>query len=278
MSRTRGVRPNGGLTEGMEIARENGVRLYWTAAGTGPTVVLSHGWLADHRVFDRLTPSLVEGGFRVVRWDVRAHGRSSRGMGPTSFPDLVADLRAVATAAGGGPVTLVGHDLGAQLSMALSVEPGAWRGASLWSIDPALAVTHRARQALLTAAQHVTIRPLVLGLEALWFKQNPEHDPALATHLRRTATTLSAAAVREVAAADPPDFTEIVNRLTIPVQILWGDADRLLRPYAGKELLSRIPHATGRPIPDAAHQIAVDQPRALEQELLAWLRQLPSAE
>ncbi|MGZ5300141.1 MAG: alpha/beta fold hydrolase, partial [Actinomycetota bacterium] len=52
--------------------------LYYEVAGEGPVVTLIHPGLWDSRTWDPLVPVLLDAAFRVVRYDVRGYGRSSR--------------------------------------------------------------------------------------------------------------------------------------------------------------------------------------------------------
>ena len=54
----------------------NGVVTFYEDAGEGPVVVLIHGYGADLRLWDAQVSPLKEAGFRVIRYDVRGHGRS----------------------------------------------------------------------------------------------------------------------------------------------------------------------------------------------------------
>ena len=87
--------------------------------GQGPTILLLHGWPDTGRLWREVAPLLVAGGYRVAVPDLRGCGRSSK---PTATPayamqELVLDVAALVEALG-APVTLVGHDWGANLAWA----------------------------------------------------------------------------------------------------------------------------------------------------------------
>ncbi|HEX2219425.1 MAG TPA: alpha/beta fold hydrolase [Gemmatimonadales bacterium] len=85
--------------------------------GSGPTVVLVHGWGSRAGRFCTLAAALVEAGFRVVAYDAPAHGESTGRF--ASLPEFARALRDVAGAT--GPIHgLVGHSLGgAAVAMAM---------------------------------------------------------------------------------------------------------------------------------------------------------------
>jgi pimeloyl-ACP methyl ester carboxylesterase len=88
-------------SEGQEIAAWE-----W---GTGPTVLLVHGWGSRAGRFRGLATALLESGFRVVAHDAPAHGRSTGRF--ASLPEFARALRAVADRAG-EIHGVVGHSLG----------------------------------------------------------------------------------------------------------------------------------------------------------------------
>ena len=102
-----------------------GQQLAGWAWGSGPTVVLVHGWGSRASRLSALAAGLVEAGFRVVAYDAPAHGESTGRF--ASLPEFARALADVAEAI--GPVHgLVGHSLGgAAVAMAMRHGLGARR-------------------------------------------------------------------------------------------------------------------------------------------------------
>ncbi|HUQ56745.1 alpha/beta hydrolase [Lentzea sp.] len=83
---------------------------------SGVTAVLLHGWTMDLTTWDRVASALPG---RVVRYDVRGHGKSEGGTG--TIADLADDLAAVLEEhAPTGRIVLAGHSLGGMTIMALA--------------------------------------------------------------------------------------------------------------------------------------------------------------
>ncbi len=94
------------------------VRLHCVACGSGPIVVLLHGFPESWYSWRYQLPALAEAGYRAVAIDVRGYGRSSK---PTRIEDyrmtaMVGDVVALIGVLGGGPVTIIGHDWGAPIA------------------------------------------------------------------------------------------------------------------------------------------------------------------
>jgi pimeloyl-ACP methyl ester carboxylesterase len=77
--------------------------------GSGPLVLLVHGWGSRAGRFSTLGPALVEAGFRVVAHDAPAHGQSS---GTESALPLFAEALRIVGAQFGPAAAVIGHSLG----------------------------------------------------------------------------------------------------------------------------------------------------------------------
>src|SRR5687768_14694528 len=90
--------------------------------GDGPAVVLLHGFPGSATTWDGVVRALVGQGLRVLVPDQRGYSPSARppGRRPYRLPELVADVLALADAAGLGAVHLAGHDWGAVVSWAVA--------------------------------------------------------------------------------------------------------------------------------------------------------------
>ena len=90
------------------IAGRYGPIATW-ATGSGPTVVLVHGWEADHVDMDAFVAPLVARGRRAIAFDFPAHGETPGER--ATLPDL-ADAVADVCAASGKIDAIVAHSVG----------------------------------------------------------------------------------------------------------------------------------------------------------------------
>ena len=86
--------------------------LFYEVSGTGEPIVLIHAFSVDRRMWAPQV-ALLEGRFRVVRYDLRGHGRSE---GPSAPYSPHEDLRSVLDAVGINRATLVGLSAGATIA------------------------------------------------------------------------------------------------------------------------------------------------------------------
>jgi pimeloyl-ACP methyl ester carboxylesterase len=113
--------PVGSRSHVVDVA---GTRIHCVEAGTGPLVLLVHGFPESWYSWRHQIPVLADAGYRVVAIDVRGYGRSSK---PIAVEDyrmvrLVADNVGLVSALGAETAIIIGHDWGA---------PIAWSSAML---------------------------------------------------------------------------------------------------------------------------------------------------
>jgi pimeloyl-ACP methyl ester carboxylesterase len=109
------------------------------AVGEGPPIVLCHGITATRHSVIHGSRRLERAGHAVIGYDARGHGESDPAPPGTGYgyPELRGDLATVIEEqAGGGPVLLAGHSMGAHTAVGFALEnPG--RVAGLVVIGPA---------------------------------------------------------------------------------------------------------------------------------------------
>ena len=78
------------VTVGQENTAD--IRVYYEDHGAGPPVVLVHGYLADARSWEKQEAALFAAGFRIISYDRRGSGFSSRPAVGYDYDTLATDL------------------------------------------------------------------------------------------------------------------------------------------------------------------------------------------
>ncbi|HYR12050.1 MAG TPA: alpha/beta fold hydrolase [Longimicrobium sp.] len=189
------VRPNGVVLEDADAGRyalevrEGELRVAAWSWGSGPTVLLAHGWGGTAADMAPLAERLQAAGYRAVLFDFPAHGRSAGRR--TNMVEWLRMIRAIAATV--GPVhALAGHSFGAAaLAIALAEHEMDVRGAVLLApvIGPALFVDRfsgtiglppaRAEGMMRHIAETIGREPR--SLDARWAVKHL-HVPALVVH------------------------------------------------------------------------------------------------
>ncbi len=102
----------------------NGIEMHVVMEGTGPDVLLVHGFPDSHAVWRYQIPALVAAGYRVIAPDLRGFGLTEMPAGgPSTYKldNLRRDIIALLDVLGIEKVRLVGHDWGAVISWQVAI-------------------------------------------------------------------------------------------------------------------------------------------------------------
>ncbi|MQS17109.1 alpha/beta hydrolase [Streptomyces kaniharaensis] len=114
-----------------------GGRIHLAEQGTGPLVLLVHGFPESWYSWRHQLRALAEAGYRAVAVDVRGYGRSSKPTATDAYRmlDLVEDNVAVVRALGEETAVVVGHDWGATIAAhSALLRPEVFRAVGMLSV------------------------------------------------------------------------------------------------------------------------------------------------
>jgi non-heme chloroperoxidase len=96
------------------VAKENSgnIDIYYEDHGSGQPVVLIHGWPLSGRSWEKQVPALLGAGYRVIMYDRRGFGASSKPTFGYDYDTFSADLQKLVTDLDLRDVTLVGFSMG----------------------------------------------------------------------------------------------------------------------------------------------------------------------
>ncbi|MGN6444945.1 alpha/beta fold hydrolase [Amnibacterium sp.] len=254
--------------------------------GTGPTLLLVHGFRGDHHGLEPVVSYLP--GVHVVAPDLPGFGASAPLAGEHSIDGYAAWLLRFAAAVGlPADAVVVGHSFGTIVAAkaladglpaarAVLINPIAAPalagpnalGTRLSSLDFAVggALPERAGNALLRS------RAITRGAGAFLAKTS---DPALRAWIHNQHDRyLSGYATRRVVleafrASVTHDITEWADRLTLPVHLVAAEHDDITTVDAVRALAAMLPDATMAVIPTVGHLVHYETPRAAAEEIAA---------
>lgn len=105
----------------MAEASSDGVRVHYQDEGRGLPVLLIHGHTLDLRIWDGVAPLLTGADLRVIRPDLRGHGRSDMPAKGYHWSHHAADMEAVLDDAGVEQAAVVGFSLGGGVALEMAV-------------------------------------------------------------------------------------------------------------------------------------------------------------
>jgi pimeloyl-ACP methyl ester carboxylesterase len=244
--------------------------LSYTVTGSGPPLVLVHGWTCDSSDWSWLIP-LLQDQFRVIAYDRRGNGRSLPS-GGFELPQDVADLAEVIERVADGPAVVVGHSVGAAIVSLLAVQrPELVLGAV--SIDPPYPVIDQRRDfiegmraRLLDGDPERVVRSFFAALTPDWIR--PFILRRVLTHSAEALRTGFTALWREeIPLAYLPGAHDYLAQRKCPVLVLYTEA----AVHAGQEERTfRHPASRAKLLTGSGHWLQIERPDEVAAEVRQW--------
>src|SRR5260370_33773214 len=115
----------------------NGIRMHYVGQGSGPLVVLCHGWPESWYSWRHQIPALVAAGFRVIAPDQRGYGQTDRPEPIESYNilNLVGDIVGLVNSLVVDSAVIAGHDSAAAVAWHYTLpRPDIFRPIALLSV------------------------------------------------------------------------------------------------------------------------------------------------
>jgi pimeloyl-ACP methyl ester carboxylesterase len=254
----------------------------WDRLGKGPPVVLVHGTPWSSWTWRRVAPRLAER-FSVYVFDLLGFGASDQRRGQdVSLAGHGARLAALLEHWQLDRPALVAHDIGGATglrahllhhrSVAALVLIDVVALAPWGSPFYRLVQDHRSVFEQLPAAIHEGLLRAYVGTAQPRPLDSEVEDRLIAPWLGATGQS---AFYRQIAAGTQQDTDEIeplLDRISAPTLVVWGDADPWLPAAVGAELAERIPGARLALLSGAGHLVQEDQPDELTRLLAVHLK------
>jgi len=256
----------------------DGVRVHVIEQGSGPAVVLIHGFGGSTYDFRTLIPALAER-FRVIAVDLPGFGFSDRDVPEISGRAWVEILCALLVRLGVERATLIGHSMGGVVAQRFAAEHPEMVERLVLIASPRADQRPRFRADNRVAAASIALfQGLAYALGGIKrLARRTVADPALMSgdaleeHLRPLRVRGSAAAVRQMIRDSSGDEPVDPARVTAPTLLLWGSDDRIVPPKVGEELARLLPNARIEVLPGAGHMLPEERPEEVNRRVLDFL-------
>lgn len=263
------------------------IELYYEDHGSGDPVVLLAGWPLDSRSWEPQMHELLAAGHRVIVYDRRGFGSSSRPTEGYDFDTLAADLDRLMTELDLHDATLVGFSLGTgELARYIGTHGTDRLKACVFieTLAPSFAKSDEnpegVDQAGVSGAQDAILADRfqwLTGLLGDLLNLDENLGSRVSQETVRSLGDAAADASPWATWACPPgwleDFSDDIRRIDVPTLIMHGTADRIL-PIAGqgRRLHAALPDAHYVEIEGGPHVMCVTHAAEVNRELLAFLR------
>ncbi|WP_138735845.1 alpha/beta fold hydrolase [Modestobacter excelsi] len=270
------------------VTTPDGVEIFYKDWGTGQPIVFSHGWPLSSDDWDAQLMFFLRHGYRVIAHDRRGHGRSTQVGDGHDMDHYADDLAALTAHLDLHDAVHVGHSTGGGEVVRHIARHGQDRVAKavLISAVPPLMVQTDANPGGLPKSVFDGIQEQVATNRSAFYRNLPatafygfnrpgvEPVEAIIANWWRQGMMGGAKAHHDgVVAFSQTDFTDDLEKITVPVLVMHGDDDQVV-PYADSGPLSAelLPNGTLKTYAGFPHGMPTTQAETINADLLAFLQ------
>lgn len=262
----------------MAYAKVNGIDIHYELEGSGAeTIVLVNGLADSLETWDFQVPALLDAGYRVLRFDNRGIGASSKPAGPYTTAQFAQDTKALVDHVGLGKFHLMGVSMGGMIAQEYALAhpddlltltlactyaaPGPFCGRmfSMWAdMAPILGV------------------PFVMRDVTLW-AFTPTFFETRENELKEFETAMAHmdqpihAYLAQLYSIRHHDTTERLHQLRMPTLVMAGESDILIPVALSRRLHELIPESEFAATP-GGHGCMWEYPDAFNQQFIRYLK------
>ena len=257
----------------MTTIQINDIDTYYENAGKGEPLLLIHGLGSSSRNWEKQVNYFAEK-YRVITYDLRGHGRSSKPPGPYSMRGFAEDAAGLLTALEAAPAHVVGISMGGMIAFELAAYyPDLLKSLVIVNSVPDMRVT--------SPREYLEMWPRFLILKALGVRRmgmalgkrlfpKPEQEETRRVFVERWAQNDKRAYEEALRAVLGWSVEARLGEIHCPVLVIAAEKDYW--PLDVKQAYAaRMPDARLAVIADARHAVAVERPDEFNQILDEFL-------
>jgi len=273
----------------VEVKKDSGgnpVNLFYNDFGQGKPVILIHGWPMSHEMWEYQIMDLVRAGNRVIAYDRRGFGQSSRPWEGYDYDTLADDLKALIDQLGLEEITLVGFSMGGgEVVRYFSRHggKGVEKAVLISAITPSMLKTESnpngVEQSVFEGMGNQILKDRISFLEdfgknffGVSLLNNPVSSVALDYYRALCANASPKATMECLFSFSQTDFTEEMEKVTVPTLLIHGDSDKIVPLLATSERVHlALPHSQFLIYEDAPHGLFFTDQNKLNQDLINFI-------
>lgn len=271
----------------------NGLRMHYVAQGTGPLVVLLHGFPEFWYSWRFQLPALAARGYRAVALDLRGYNTTEKPADGYAIPTLLHDIVGLIEGLGEERAVIVGHDWGGILAWHFAIDyPQMTERLIVLNAPHPGAMLREARtlvqlrkswyvfafqipwlpEYLLGRDQASVIGRMLYGSAV----QKAAFPPDVLARYRQamsTPGTLRAALsyYRQLVRRGARPYRSRTLRVDAPTLLIWGEQDIALGIELTRDLDAWVPDLQVRYLPESGHWVQQELPEQVNRLMLGFL-------
>lgn len=252
----------------------DGINLNYEVNGEGKPIVFIHGWTADKTTFDYQMEKLSKN-FKVVTYDIRGHGESDRPGKGLTMNRFAVDLEELMEHLDLQDVSVVGWSMGSSIIFDYIRTYGVSRLASVSIVDMTPKLLNDDDWKLGLYHGDFTVEDTLDALTKMCNNWMDFAEPFVKTAVPylddaglkpiydAMATNTPHIMYSMWIAMSVNDYRDVLEKITVPTYIIYGEKSTLYSEETAKYLNSKIPNSKLVPFEGCTHFLVVENPEKL---------------
>lgn len=252
----------------------DGINLDYEISGEGKPIVFIHGWSSDKTVFGYQMNQLSKN-FKVVTYDLRGHGRSDRPEKGLTLNRFAIDLEELMEHLNLEDVSVVGWSMGSSILFEYIRTYGVSRLASVSILDMTPKLINDDEWKLGIYHGEFTVEDTFEALTkmcnnwmdfgelflktAIPYLSDDELKPINEAMAKNTPHIMYSMWI----AMSSNDYRDVLEKITVPTYIIYGEKSTLYSEETAKYLNSKIPNSKLVPFENCTHLLVTENPEKL---------------
>jgi pimeloyl-ACP methyl ester carboxylesterase len=259
------------------MIESGGTAIHYLDEGAGIPIVLVHGVGADLTSWDAIAAALAKR-WRVIRLDLRGHGRSGR-IETCTLDDLLGDVEAVIDAVGAVPVHLVGFSLGGLIAQGIALRsPEKLRSVSI--LSAVAGRTEEERRRVVERARIVReqgIAAITAAADQRWFTDEfrRRHPEKVQRRLEQLKANHLPSYVAAYTVFGESDLGPELHRIGLPALVATGEHDVGSNVRMARFMHERIAGSELAILSGLRHSILLEAPERVTDLVESFLDRQP---
>lgn len=269
------------------LTLRDGTVLAYRDIGSGPVLLLVHGWAASGIFFEDIAARLADE-FRVIIPDLRGHGDTPAGPGKATITDLADDMDELITTLGIAPIIALGWSMGATVLWSMIERHGHDRLAGMVIEDMSPRILNDASWTLgmssgmdveasvrATAAMRADWPAYAAAFAPRIFaRDRAAREPQIVAEALTLLVARNANSMADLwASMAQQDLRATLPGMAIPALIAFGERSDAYGPETSRYLVETLPAATAHGFAHSGHAPHLEQPEEFVDAVRNFARQ-----
>ena len=261
----------------MKTVKLHDATLSFTDVGTGPVLLLVHGFPLDHSMWQPQLESLSDT-YRIIAPDLRGFGASGGATETITMEQFADDMAALLDALGiNEPITFCGLSMGGYVAWQFWRRHAARLSRLILCDTRAIADSEEVARGRAMMAERVLSEGSSIVAEAMLPKlfaeatARDDSNTVEATHRVMAATAPAAVAGALRGMALRPDMTKELPNIDVPTLVICGEHDVISPPDEMRSIADKLPNATFVEIAGSGHMSPLEAPATVNAAIRDFL-------